>query len=285
MAFSLYIREAQFITMEYLQLTFKIPEGQEREILIALLSEESFEGFEETQDGVEAMIPSQDFDAAGVAAIATAYNAPYTVQTILPQNWNAQWESGFQPVIVEGFCTVRASFHPAARDTPYEVIITPKMSFGTGHHATTQLMMENMRDLDFKDKNVFDFGTGTGILAILAKKLGAKRVVAIDNDEWAVPNATENAGMNGTELEISQGSIEDISGDRYDIILANINRNILLQYMPELGRQTVPGGHLLLSGILEEDRDAITIAAEANGYTTVNERLLKGWMTILFKRQ
>lgn len=271
--------------MEYLQLTFRIPEGEEREILIALLSEESFEGFEETQDGVAAMIPGNDFDAARVDAIAAAHNVSYTIQTILQQNWNAQWESDFQPVVVEGFCTVRASFHPAAEHTPYEVIITPKMSFGTGHHATTQLMMENMREMDFPGKKVFDFGTGTGILAILAKKLGAAEITAIDNDEWAVPNATENAAMNGTTFHIQQGSIEDIPATLYDIILANINRNILLQYMTELGSRTAVGGYLLLSGVLEEDKDAITIAAEANGYTTVNERLLKGWMTILFKRQ
>lgn len=271
--------------MKYLQLTFEIAEGAEREVLIALLSEARFDGFEETTDSLIAIIGEDDYDEAAITDLAAAQNVTFTVTSVAQQNWNAQWESDFQPVIVKGFCTVRASFHPPATDTPYEVIITPKMSFGTGHHATTQLMMEQMQDLDIAGKEVFDFGTGTGILAILAKKLGARSVIAIDNDEWAVPNATENAAMNETDLRISQGSIEDIAEGTYDLILANINRNILLQYMDQLGQQTVPGGHLLLSGILEEDRSAITAAASANGFVIVNERILNGWMAILCLKQ
>jgi ribosomal protein L11 methyltransferase len=271
--------------MEYLQLTFTIAEGPEREMLIALLSEETFEGFEETQDTLVAIIAEPEYQAEAIKTLADAQNVSFSVQRIQQQNWNAQWESDFQPVIVPGFCTVRASFHPPATDTPYEIIITPKMSFGTGHHATTQLMMAQMQNLDIAGKKIFDFGTGTGILAILSKKLGAADVVAIDNDEWAVPNATENALMNGTTLRISQGSIEDIPEDSYDIILANINRNILLEYMDRLKQQTKKGGHLLLSGILEEDQPAITTAAGDNGFVVVNERILNGWMAILFVKQ
>jgi ribosomal protein L11 methyltransferase len=153
-------------------------------MLIALLSEETFEGFEETQDTLVAIIAEPEYQAEAIKTLADAQNVSFSVQRIQQQNWNAQWESDFQPVIVPGFCTVRASFHPPATDTPYEIIITPKMSFGTGHHATTQLMMAQMQNLDIAGKKIFDFGTGTGILAILSKKLGAADVVAIDNDEW-----------------------------------------------------------------------------------------------------
>lgn len=271
--------------MEYTQVTFQIAEGQEREILIALLSDAAFEGFEETGDKLQAVIAADQLDIEQIKEIAAVHNIPYSIQNIQQQNWNAQWESDFKPVIVPGFCTIRAAFHPPASGTTYEIIITPKMSFGTGHHATTQLMMENMQEMDFREKKVFDFGTGTGILAILAKKMGASEVLAIDNDEWAVPNATENAAMNETFIDIRQGSIEEVPAGSYNIILANINRNILLQYMTDLSARTVTGGYLLLSGILEEDREAITEAAVHNGYTTIRERVLKGWMTILFERR
>ena len=269
--------------MNYLQLRFKTDNTQ-REILIAQLSAAGFHAFEEEGDDcLIAGIAQADYDADAVAAIARQAGATFTTEILLPTNWNTTWESSFQPVAVEGFCTVRAAFHPPATETPYEIIVTPKMSFGTGHHATTRLIMEAMRSLDFRGKHVLDFGTGTGILAILAAKLGAESVVAIDNDEWSVTNAEENIAANGTtDIRILHGSLEAAGSAAFDIILANINRHILLQYMPLFPATLRPGGTLLLSGILTADEAVILPAAKNEGF--VHQKTLdgSGWLAIVF---
>lgn len=147
--------------MTYKEVLFLTPDADQQAILIALLSEEGYEAFEETDTALRAYIPLGDWDAEAVNTISDRTGIPYQTTDIPRQNWNAQWEAGFEPVIVEGFCTVRAGFHDIAVDTPYEIVITPKMSFGTGHHATTQLMMQHMQEMDFRNKVVLDFGSGT----------------------------------------------------------------------------------------------------------------------------
>jgi ribosomal protein L11 methyltransferase len=208
----------------------------------------------------------------------------FTENRIQPQNWNAAWEAGFSPVIVPGFCTVRADFHEPVNDTPYEIVITPKMSFGTGHHATTRLMMAAMRGMDFNAKRVLDFGTGTGILAILASKLGAREITAIDNDEWSVENSLENVAANGAQnISVLNGSLEITEGvPPFTIILANINRHILLQYLQQMKAIIVDGGELLLSGILQEDEQIITQAALNVGFRRAAISTEGDWIALKF---
>ena len=245
--------------MQYIKATFQTSSQEVCDILIATLSDIGYEGFEENGEELYAYISEATFDKELLENSITMPGVTYHVEIIPPQNWNALWESNFQPVIVDGFCTIRAHFHEIEIDTPYEIVITPKMSFGTGHHATTQLMMSQMRDINFSMKSVLDFGTGTGILAILAEMLGSKDLLAIDNDEWSVENALENIGRNNCrEISVVKGSIEDIEGkDRFDIILANINRHILLNHMKNLFDGINTNRLLLMSGLLSDDKEII----------------------------
>jgi ribosomal protein L11 methyltransferase len=268
--------------MRHVKVSIASEEGEARDILIAVLSETGYDGFEEETGNLYAYIPEPDFDADWLADTARQSGFTYSTETIEPQNWNEVWESGFDPVVVEGFCTIRAHFHGTEISTPYVVVITPKMSFGTGHHATTQLMMMGMSDIDFAGKSVLDFGTGTGVLAILAGMLGATDILGIDNDEWAVNNAIENLARNDSEqIAILQASITDIPEKAYDVVLANINRHILLQYMNELFSKTAKGGQLLMSGLLTEDEEIITESAKKAGFSVISVKERAGWISIL----
>ena len=197
------------------------------------------------------------------------------------QNWNAVWEQNFQPVIVEDFCAVRAHFHAPISNVQHEIIITPKMSFGTGHHATTYMMMQQMRSIDFRDKTVFDFGTGTGILAILAEKLGAAKITAIDVDDWSIENAKENFERNGCN-RISVSLSSKLPQDQFDIALANINRNVILQYMEQLLTIVKQEGLVLFSGLLAADEEDISKAAEQSGLRKTKRLERGGWISLLF---
>lgn len=271
--------------MIYKQITIASDDPLQKEILVALLSEANYEGFEETLSELHAFVAEDDFDETTLTEILTPLRLSYTVTTIPKTNWNKDWESNFQPVVVSGFCTVRADFHEIASDTPYEIIITPKMSFGTGHHATTQLMIGMMKSLAFSGKSVLDFGTGTGILAILAEKLGASDVVAIDNDEWSYENAVENASSNSCEhIRFALGSLESVE-ETFDVILANINRHILIHYMNDLYQHTKRGGTVLMSGLLVEDREIIVEVAEANGFYLKGYEHENNWMALLFTKR
>ncbi len=271
--------------MDYIQLHCSIADGGTKEIIIALLEQEGFEGFEETQDGLLAYIPEPEFKKNDIDELFVPFGINYTIQTIAPRNWNEEWEKNFDPVVVEGFCTVRADFHEKNADTPYDIIITPKMSFGTGHHATTRLMMQQMKDIDFKGKSVFDFGTGTGILAILSEMLGAEDIVAIDNDEWAYENSKENLQRNNaSHIQVLQGSITDIAARQFDVILANINRHILLQYMGDMYALLKPGGIILMSGLFTEDVQVVKPAAIETGFSYVQTDALNNWVVLKFIR-
>jgi ribosomal protein L11 methyltransferase len=271
-----------FIQMQYVKIVFALT--ADNDVLMALLSDAGYEGFEEAGPELLAYIKEADFDADQLKAIAEMQGANYRVEIIPAQNWNALWESNFSPVIVADFCTIRAHFHDLKVTTPYEIIITPKMSFGTGHHATTQLMMTMMKDYPFAGKSVLDFGTGTGVLAILAEKLGAANILAIDNDQWSVDNALENIERNDCKkTEVSIGSLEDVHVQT-DVILANINRHILLQYMHELFDRLNAGGTLFMSGLLLEDEDIITHAATNESFHFLSKAVQNGWIALRFEK-
>ena len=270
--------------MEYKQISIRVSAQEQKDILVALLENIGYEGFEEHEEEVLAYIPDGDYNEDELKALLEPFGLSFSLKDIEPQNWNTQWESNFEPVVVEGICTIRASFHDIEVDTPYEIVITPKMSFGTGHHATTQLMVEQMSKMDFKGGKVLDFGTGTGILAILAEKLGAGPILAIDNDEWSYENSLENISVNNCRnIKVLQGSLE-LAENENDVILANINRHILLDYMSEMYIKLKDEGYILMSGLLKEDEIIITEAATAAGLKRINTSELNNWIALLFKK-
>ena len=272
--------------MQHIKVTFATPVQETADMLIALLSAAGFDGFEETDNELLAYVAAASFDPEEVATIAGMQGVDYKTETIESQNWNALWESNFQPVVVAGLCTIRAHFHTIAVTTPYEIVITPKMSFGTGHHATTQLMMMLMAGMDMKGKSVIDFGTGTGVLAILAEMLGAAPILAIDNDSWSVENAIENTQRNNCKhITVQQASLEDIADGTCSVLLANINRHILLDHMPALYNRLNHGGTILMSGLLVADQEIILDAATAAGFKFDKVQELNGWIAMLFDKK
>lgn len=269
--------------MNYLQLTIPIANDEKRELLIAALSEQGVEGFEENDTSLKAFIAQSDYQEDAIAQILQSFALQAEIDIIEPTNWNAEWEANFEPVVIGDFCTIRAHFHDVSVQTKHDIIITPKMSFGTGHHATTRLMVEQMAHLDFNNKQVFDFGTGTGVLAILAEHLGASRVVAIDNDEWSYENTQENIVLNHCErISVSMDSIESFDClPSYHIILANINRHILLAYMETIYQLLYNEGTLLMSGLLTDDEAMVCEAAISVGFTVEKVNVLNNWISIL----
>ncbi|GAB4091811.1 50S ribosomal protein L11 methyltransferase [Flaviaesturariibacter terrae] len=263
--------------MNHILLT--IPAGTEQqELLIGLLSDIAT-GFEQQDDRLLAYV-EEGYDPEELANLLQGYS--YSTETIGERNWNAEWEKNFPPVIVNDFVAVRAHFHDPIPGVRHELLITPKMSFGTGHHATTWQMMQAMEGLDFAGKRVFDFGTGTGVLAILAEKLGATEVLAIDNDPWSLENAQENCSRNGCRHVKVALSADLPEGLVFDIVLANINRNVLLDYVDYLKKAVVPGGYLLLSGLLVEDRPIIEEVYGAAGFTHEHYSEKNNWIYLGF---
>ena len=271
--------------MRYIKVRFTGITQDVSDMLIAMLSDAGYNGFEETEGELLAYTSEEAFNNGELADIAATFGADFETEALVHQNWNALWESNFQPVIVNGICTIRAHFHDIEVATPYEIVITPKMSFGTGHHATTQQMMMVMNDMDIKGRSVLDFGTGTGVLAIFAEMLGASTVFAIDNDEWSVENTVENIERNNcSHISVKQGSLEDVPPGKYDIILANINRHILLQYMAELQDRLDTSGRVLMSGLLAADKDIIVRAANDAGLHLIKDGELNNWIVLLFAK-
>ncbi len=253
---------------------------EKAEMLIAQLSEAGFDGFEEGDDELKAFIPEKDYDKLFLKELAYKYQLQYTEQAIQEQNWNALWESNFQPVVVGDFVGIRAGFHTPIPSVKHEIVITPKMSFGTGHHATTYMMIQQMQGISFSGKSVFDFGTGTGVLAILAEKLGASSVFAIDNDDWSIENALENCQFNNCHAVELRKMDSSAVGKGFDIILANINKNVILENMAALSAGLLPGGILLLSGLLETDETAILSKAGESGLNYAEKVEKKGWICL-----
>ena len=265
----------------YIQINIEINNPQQSEMLIAQLSQSGFDGFEENENLLSAYIKEDAFNEADLREIIDQHQLKFSRSLIAQKNWNEEWEKNFEPVTIDDFVTIRAGFHPPSVNVEHEIVITPKMSFGTGHHATTFMMMQQMRSINFKDKLVFDFGTGTGILSILAEKLGATKVVAIDNDEWSINNAIENVETNHCKKILLNLSNKPIQKQQFDIVLANINKNVILQYLQVLKDALLPNGHLLVSGLLFNDEADILFTANKlqlkHIITTVRDKWILMW--------
>lgn len=266
---------------DYCELTIEATEAI-REILIAELAGIGYDGFEESDGILKAYLPASDFNQSELDILLNKYDVKYSKSIIKKQNWNEVWESNFEPVRVDDFVGIRAGFHPSFDNVAHEIIITPKMSFGTGHHATTYMVMKLMEEIDFHGTTVFDFGTGTGILAILAEKLGAKAVVAVDNDDWCIENASENISINHCN-RIDIEKVDKMSSDRkYDIILANINRHIILDNLGALKGSIEENGQLILSGLLKSDEHEILEACSALELHHKKTLERNGWIALWF---
>jgi ribosomal protein L11 methyltransferase len=260
-----------------------------RDILIALLADAPFDTFEETETGLNAYIPAQEVLVkeadAHIQTLTEDYKFTYSKTFIPGQNWNEIWESNFPPVVVDDFCAVRADFHDPIEGVQYEMVITPKMAFGTGHHETTWMCMKALRHLPVAGASVLDYGCGTGVLAILAAKLGASRLEAVDIEEESYRSTIENSQRNGTPQIVARcGILSDVQGRDFDLILANINRNVILDSLPRLAELTTAYGLLLVSGILREDETTIIAAAQAVGFKPQWLEQRGNWLCIFFAK-
>ena len=275
--------------MHYLQITIPAADPSLQEILIAQLSTLGYEGFEQQDSSLQAFLPETSFDSDALDAFLSPHSLTYTRERLEERNWNEEWEKNFHPVVVEEFCGIRAFFHDPIPGMKHELIITPKMSFGTGHHATTYMMIQAMEYLDFRGQRVLDFGTGTGVLAILAERLGAGEVTAIDNDDWSIENARENITENNcTRITVLKADVLPpiISPNSlFDIILANINKHVILEQLPAIGQHLKPGGVILFSGLLQDDENDIRKAAAGNNIS-ISERMTKGsWICLKAEKE
>lgn len=275
--------------MDYISIDFTLnPVEPFRDLLLGELSLFDFESFEETEFGLRAYMPKALFSDSIFSEInllqSDVVEVKYSVQTIPEQNWNATWESDFDPIEVNESCRVRAPFHPTT-GAEFEVVIQPQMSFGTGHHETTWLVMREMLGLEIKNLDVLDMGSGTGVLAILAEKKGAQSVVAIDVDEWAYHNAVENVALNSAvHITVEKGDGAQIGGRRFHVILANINKNVLLQHMPLYAESLHQNGILLLSGFFESDVPDLKRRAEQCGLGLVHQATKNNWAVMKLKK-
>jgi len=269
--------------MDYFEICIRQAQKEIREILVSLLAEEGFESFAESETELKAYVPAANYERQKVEQLCRDFQVEFTEQQIPDQNWNAEWEKNFEPVLVGNKCYIRAPFHAPGPEFSYEIIIEPKMSFGTAHHETTAMMIEAMMELDLRGKRVLDMGCGTGILAILADKMGAAEVMAVDNDSWAFSNAMENILKNNTTVVTAKMGDVGVAGEEYDIILANINRNILLQHIPEYSRR-IKSGKLLLSGFYEEDLAKIRETAALHEFIFDRFRTKNRWIVAQFKK-
>lgn len=254
--------------------------------MIAKLAASDFESFEENDDDMNAYIQSKLDNENNVKEILKELSEPhinYLRYEIEQQNWNAIWESNFSPILVDNKCYIRAEFHEPKPEIQYEIVIQPKMSFGTGHHQTTRLMVQYILETEFEGKSILDMGCGTSILGILAKKRGAKTVEGIDIDDWAVENSIENAKRNNVDIQVMEGDASLLINKKYDIILANINKNILMADIPVYEKcLNFAGGELILSGLMEFDYEDIKIKCESVGLEFVSAKQENEWIGMKF---
>ena len=275
--------------MNYIEYDFTVsPTEIGAEILMAELAEVGFDSFEDTPTGIKAYIPKDSWNEQILQDIYLLSNPEFTISYQITEieqvNWNEEWEKNFSPIVVEDLCTVRANFHPVP-NTRYDIVITPKMSFGTGHHETTYMMLQQLLPLSLEDTKVLDMGCGTGILAIMAALRGARDITAIDIDPWCVENATENVQQNNCSfITIKEGDVSLIAGEQYNLILANINRNILLSDIPAYTQALLPQGLLLVSGFYEEDLPAIKEKCQEVGLTYLSHIERNRWVSAKFQR-
>lgn len=276
--------------MDYIELTIPVSGEQQADILTAYLAEFPFESFEQTKGILKAYAPADAImDCKGDvdAMLAEKGVAGHRYICIEAVNWNAVWESNFDPVDVEGRCYIRAPFHAPSEATELEVVIMPKMSFGTGHHSTTHLMSAAVMDMECQGLTGLDMGSGTGVLAIIAAKRGATSVDAVDIDQWAYENAVENIAANGVEGIVHPilGDVKAVEGRNYDFILANINLNILLRDMPAYSAMLQAGGQIFFSGIFETDIPALSARATEQGLEVTGNTAREGWACMAARKK
>jgi ribosomal protein L11 methyltransferase len=268
----------------YTRIFIPLQDEEAQQILAAYLAAGDFDAFENLSDGLVAFIPTTQFDNLFLKTALENFGiieSDCVFENIAPQNWNAVWESNFEPIYVNKVCAVRAPFH-APMEVEIDIIIEPKMSFGTGHHATTFMMMEYMTEHDFVQRKVLDFGSGTGILAILASKLGATNVMAIDNEDWAVENCRENCERNGVNnIATVLGEKEKVTG-MFDVVLANINRHIILASFDVIKQCLLPSGDIFISGILNQDEIEMQTLFDENGFRFINKKQKDNWSALHF---
>ena len=269
--------------MNYVEVSFLLdPILPAREVLMAELAELGFESFVESEEGLTAYIQQPDWNEGLLEGLMTSsipdVKISWEIITIEATNWNAEWEKSFDPISVDGACLIRAPFHEIQGDYKFVITIEPKMSFGTGHHATTHLIISEMLQMEWEGLDVLDMGSGTAVLAILAEKKGARDIDAIDIDEWAFENAEENASRNDcSKIRCLLGGAELLGDKKYDIILANINRNILLRDMHLYRAVLKDGGKILFSGFYEQDVVELEKVATPLGLKIQNKRLMNEW--------
>ena len=274
------------MTVIYLEVTVRLsPLIPWREVMIAEMGSVGFEGFEETSTGFKAYIPKNEYREKSFKQIAVfsqdGLSIDWNTSDIAPENWNSAWEQNFTPTRIGDRCVIRADFHPPER-AEFELIITPKMSFGTGHHETTQLMVLLLLETDCHQKSIVDMGTGTGVLAILSEKKGATNILAIDNDPWCIENTLENIATNQCK-NIRTKLTDQLSETLlFDSVLANINRNILLEQMDAYAKALKPEGNLLLSGFYVEDLGIIRSKCESLGFRFIRNFEKNQWVAALF---
>lgn len=278
--------------MNYCELIFTtLPvEDYQQDLLINTLGETGFDTFEELDFGFKAYIQADFFDPQKLNEALSVYREmfsfSYEINLIPHKNWNEVWESNFEPITIGDKIFVRATFHQPKPLYPYEIIIDPKMAFGTGHHQTTAMMLDLMLENNFRNKKVLDMGCGTGILAIMASKLEACKITAIDNDPVCYNSTIENAFLNHVNnIEALCGGREIIPGEKYDIILANINRNILLDQLKTYNEVLVDGGEIFLSGFYETpDLEMINKEAVKFGMDYLNHKKHNGWVAVRYQK-
>ncbi len=274
--------------MNYYACSFSNPENDNlKDMFMELLGTIGFDSFMDTDEGFDAYCQEPSLDETELNEILQMEqfaNIKFLKKELIPdQDWNATWEASYEPVIINEFCRIRAPFHQVEDSYKYDLIIEPKMSFGTAHHETTSQIIELMLQSDFTGLNLLDMGSGTGVLAILAKKLGSATTVAIDNDEWAYRNALDNIRLNDeNEIIVELGDANSLNDRQFDVILANINRNILLRDMKEYVKCLVDGGKIFFSGFYEEDLVLITKEAERLGLKYVNHVTKNNWTAAVF---
>ena len=274
--------------MNYYACSFSNPDNEIlKDMFMELLGEIGFDSFMDTDEGFDAFCQEpllNDEELNDIMQMEQFANVKLIKKELIPdQDWNATWEASYEPVIINELCRIRAPFHKVEGSYKYDLIIEPKMSFGTAHHETTSQIIELMLQSDFTGQNLLDMGSGTGVLAILAKKLGSAMTVAIDNDEWAYRNALDNIRLNDeNDIIVELGDASSLNDRQFDVILANINRNILLRDMKEYVKCLVDGGKIFFSGFYEEDLVLITKEAERLGLTYSNHMTKNNWTAAVF---
>ena len=244
-----------------------------------------YESFIQTESGIKAFVKVEEYSENDLSLLLKEYSenceTNFKVKEIESINWNEEWEKNFSPIVVNDKCIVRATFHNLDRKYDYDIVINPKMSFGTGHHATTNLMIEQMLKLDIKNKSVLDMGCGTSVLGILASKKAAKAVFAVDYDEWSVNNSIENVKLNNVDnIAVKQGSEEQLKGGHFNLILANINLNVLLAQIETYYQILEPEGSILLSGVLEKDLNKLLVKIKHLGLVVKETKQKDKWIMV-----